>query len=160
MEPLIPAIVCALLGLASGIFLVLSLIEKPVWGLMWNRSSDAVPEDIVRAIQAQLKRVLHLLPPTMITTVFSLFALLIYQLFLFEFAILAWAVLATFVAQQFFIILRLKKDIDGVDGVPTDGDYDTVRSGLGALALLHHRGLLSTASTLIVQITFIAVTTL
>jgi len=35
--------------------------------------------------------------------------------------------------------------------VPSDGDIEQVRDGLGALALAHHRGLLLAASTLIAQ---------
>jgi len=50
-------------------------------------------------------------------------------------------------------VARLFKDIRGVDDVPSDGDAIAVRDGLGALTLLHHRGLLMALSTLIAVLT-------
>jgi hypothetical protein len=53
---------------AAGIFTVLSLVEKPVWSLMRDPMSQRADDRMVRDIHAQLRRVIHLLPPTMMVT--------------------------------------------------------------------------------------------
>jgi hypothetical protein len=156
MQQLTPSLITALFGFAMGIFLVLSLIEKPVWKLMWQPRAVDVPDGMVRTIHSQLKRVIHLLPPTMITTVVSLICLLVLQVFQSGFAALALAVLLIFAGQQILIMLALKQGIEGVDLVASDAGIGRVRDGLGALALLHHRGLLSMASGLAAQMCFLA----
>jgi len=156
MNALVPSLITACLGIATGIFFVLSMVEKPVWKLMRQPRATDVPDEMARTIHAQLKRVIHLLPPTMITTVLTLAILLIVQLFQSGFALMAWIVALIFYGQQILILKRLKKDIDNVDKVPSDSDIGVVRDGLGALAFLHHRGLLSTVTTLIAQVIFIA----
>ena len=80
----------------------------------------------------------------MLVTVFTAAGLIVWQIFQTDHAWMAWIVALVFFGQQTLIIRRLKKDIDAVDGVSSDsGDIGDVRDGLGALALLHHRGLLS-----------------
>ena len=81
MTELLSAITCGLLGFATGIFTVLSLIEKPTWALMRFRSAPSVSDDEARAVHAILKRVIHLLPPTMITTMAGVSVLIAGQLF-------------------------------------------------------------------------------
>ncbi|MFN3227705.1 MAG: hypothetical protein ACE360_15820 [Hyphomicrobiales bacterium] len=138
-----------LLGLGSGIFVVLSLMEKPVWRLMWASRSTQVADDDARAVHAMLKRVIHLLPPTMMTTMATASILMIVLLVQSGWSLAALAVAALFFGQLVLIVARLFRDIRGVDEVPSNGDLARVRDGLGALALLHHRGLLMTASTLL-----------
>lgn len=149
MTDLILIIMAGLLGLGTGIFTVLSLIEKPVWRLMWAPRSSRVKDEDARTVHAILKRVIHLLPPTMMTTMGSVSALMIAFMVLAKFSIASIALATLFFVQLGLIVSRLFKDIRGVDAVPSDGELALVRDGLGALTLLHHRGLLMTASTLI-----------
>ena len=149
MTDLVPTLLAGLLGLGTGVFVVLSLIEKPVWRLMWAPRSPRVSDDQARAVHAILKRVIHLLPPTMMTTMGTatiLMGVLVWQT---GGSAAALAVAALFFVQLGLIVARLFADIRGVDAVPSDGDAGAVRDGLGTLALLHHCGLLMTSSTLI-----------
>ena len=141
-------IMAGLLGVGTGIFTVLSLIEKPVWRLMWAPRSSRVDDEDARTVHAILKRVIHLLPPTMMTTMGSVSVLMIVFMILANFSAVSLALAVLFFVQLALIVSRLFKDIRGVDQVPSDGELMRVRDGLGALTLLHHRGLLMTASTL------------
>ncbi len=149
MTDLLSNLLCATLAFGSGIFVVLSLLEKPIWPLMWARNSDTVTETDMRAVHAILKRVIHLLPPTMITTMAVSALLFIALLILESFEMLMVLAALCFFVQQGLVAARLAKDIAGVDSVDSQGEIDDVRSGLGALALLHHRGLLLTVSSLL-----------
>lgn len=152
MTDLISNLLCATLAFGSGIFVVLSLLERPIWPLMWARQSDTVLEEDMRTVHAILKRVIHLLPPTMITTM-SISALLFIALLVLEnFDGLTVLAAVCFFVQQALVAARLAKDIAGVDTVDSQGDIDAVRMGLGALALLHHRGLLLTVSSLVLVV--------
>lgn len=155
MNALVPSLILGFLGVATGIFFVLSMVEKPVWKLMRQPRAADVSDEMARTIHAQLKRVIHLLPPTMITTLSGTTVLLVIQLFQTGFALMAWVVAAVFLGQFILIIMRLKKDIDNVDKVPSDSEIGVVRDGLGALAFLHHRGLLGAVTTFIAQIVLI-----
>ncbi len=116
---------------------------------MWAPRSTRVSDDEARKVHAMLKRVIHLLPPTMMTTMATTSILMIVLLVQTGLSPAAWTVTGLFFVQLTLIVARLFKDIRGVDEVPSNGDVDAVRDGLGALALLHHRGLLMTLSTLI-----------
>jgi len=149
---MLSSLLCGLLGLGTGIFVALALIEKPIRGLMWNRRGWAVSDSEVRTVHAILKRVIHLLPPTMITTMATASLLIVVQMIRADFATGPVIVACVFFPQLLLIVRRLGRDIRGVDSVPSDGPINGVRDGLGALALLHHRGLLMTVSALIAQL--------
>ena len=149
MTDLIPILMAGLLGLGAGIFTVLSLIEMPVWRLMWAPRSARVGDEEARVVHGILKRVIHLLPPTMATTMGTVSVLMIAFLIQSGFSVASLILAVIFFGQLLLIVSRLARDIRGVDEVPSDGDAALVRDGLGALALLHHRGLLMTASSLI-----------
>lgn len=155
MEVMTP-LLAGLLGLATGIFVVLSLIEKPVWALMLAPGSERVSDESARTVHAILKRVIHLLPPTMMTTMGASSVLMLLLLWQSGLSGPVIALACLFFGQLSLIVARLFKDIRGVDDVPSDGDITTVRDGLGALALLHHRGLLMTSTTLIGLLSLIA----
>ncbi len=152
MTDLIPSLLAGLLGLGSGIFIVLSLIEKPVWRLMWAPRSAHVSDEEARKVHAVLKRVIHLLPPTMMTTMATTSILMILLLIQTGLSAAAWTAVGLFFVQLILIVARLFKDIRGVDQVPSDGEVGAVRDGLGALTLLHHRGLVMTLTTLVAVI--------
>ncbi|MDX8354108.1 hypothetical protein [Cognatiyoonia sp. IB215182] len=156
MTDIVPTLLAGLLGLGTGIFLVLSLIEKPVWRLMWAPQSAQVSDEDARKVHAILKRVIHLLPPTMMTTMGTVSVLMCVLLWQAGFSAVAMTVAGLFFVQLVLIVARLFKDIRGVEAVPSDGELTAVRDGLGALALLHHRGLLMTLSTLIALLTALA----
>ncbi|MFQ6549379.1 hypothetical protein AADZ90_015595 [Aestuariibius sp. 2305UL40-4] len=149
MPDVLLSLLTGLLGLGTGIFVVLSLIEKPVWRLMWAPHSAHVGDDEARKVHAILKRVIHLLPPTMMTTMGTATLLVIVLLVQTGFSTASIALATLFFLQLGLIVARLFKDIRGVDTVSSDGDVVAVRDGLGALTLLHHRGLLMTLSTLV-----------
>lgn len=156
MTTLITIISTGLLLYACGIFTVLSLVEKPVWPLMTRADNKAVSDDTARLIHAALKRVIHLLPPTMITTMSSILALLVVNIWLTDFSIRTIIVLGVFVALMTPVVLMLKKRIDAVDSVRSDGDIASVRTGLGKLAALHHMGLFAVTCTALAQVTMAA----
>ena len=149
MTDLIVFAIAALLGVGTGIFGALSLIEKSVWPLMWSPQTDLVTDKDARKVHAILNHVIYLFPPTMISTMGAVSVLMIVFVWFEGGAISNIAVAILFFAQLFLILMRLRMDIRGVAEVSPDGDATVVRSGLGALALLHHRGLLMTSSTLI-----------
>jgi len=149
MTDLTPTLMASLLGIGTGIFAVLSFIEKPVWRLMRTSRSPHVSDQEARAVHAILKRVIHLLPPTMFSAMSGVSVLMIVMLIQSGFSTPSLVLAIVFFVQLILIVSRLAKDIRGVDDVRSDGDVALVRDGLGALALLHHRGLLMTASTLI-----------
>ena len=138
-----------LLGFATGIFTVLSLVEKPVWRLMRLPHSTSVSDETARTIHQALKRVIHLLPPTMITTMLSVSILLGFNLVSSNFEMPYVIVSAVFFVQFIFVASLLKKRINDVDNTPSNGEISAVRTGLGALARLHHQGLLMVFSTLL-----------
>lgn len=149
MTDLILTLIAGLLGLGTGVFVVLSLIEKPAWRLMWAPRSERVSDDEARTVHAILKRVIHLLPPTMMTTMTGVTILMVVLLVLSGFSPASLVLAVLFFAQLALIVSRLFRDIRGVDEVASQGDPGEVRDGLGALTLLHHRGLSMTASTLV-----------
>ena len=157
MTYIIATLIPTLLAFACGIFTVLSLVEKPVWRLMWDSKAESVPDSMARMIHAALKRVIHLLPPTMITTMLSVLLLIVVQTWLADFSWQTLTVLVVFVGSMAGVVAYLKKRISDVDKVPSDGKIETVRSGLGALARLHHQGLLAVTVTLITQYAMVVI---
>lgn len=149
MATLVFPLMAGLLGLGTGIFATLSLIEKPVWALMRAPRTPRVSDAEARAIHAILKRVIHLLPPTMMVAMAGTSILMGVHLVQTGFAPGALGLAAVFFGQLALIVARLSRDIAGVAGAESNGNIGTVRDGLAALALLHHRGLLMTATTLI-----------
>lgn len=144
-------LIVMLLAFASGIFVVLSLIEKPTWKLMTDPDSKLVSDETTRLIHGALKRLIHLLPPTMITTMSSLLLLLVTQAILTHYQWQAIAVLLIFILAMSSVVTVLKSRIDAVDHVSSEANIRDVRHGLGALALLHHKGLLAALVTLMAQ---------
>lgn len=144
----IHSLAAALLGLGTGIFVVLSLLERPVWPLMRSPASPRVSDGEARAVHAVLKRVIRMLPPTMMTTMAAVSALLVALVVATGASAGMLGVAGLFFVQLVLIATRLRRDIRGVEEVPSDGDAVRVRSGLATLAILHHRGLLMTGSTL------------
>jgi len=149
------SILCGLLGFGTGIFTVLSLIEKPTYRLMFNRHSTKVSDESARIVHSILKRVIHLLPPTMITAMTAVSALLALQAYHTAWAQEALIVAGVFFVQLAFVLSVLFQAIRAVDSVPSDGDIKLVRSGLGFLARVHHQGLCMTAFTLVAQWWFV-----
>lgn len=156
MTHITATLIPTLLAFACGIFIVLSLVEKPVWRLMWNPQAQSVPDETARLIHAALKRVIHLLPPIMMITMTSILLLLVAQTWLAAFSWQTIAVLVVFIGSMAGVVAALKRGIDGVDQVPSDGAIVTVRAGLGALARLHHQGLLAAAVTLVAHYALVA----
>lgn len=156
MTDLATTVMTGLLGLGTGIFATLSLIEKPIWPMLRAPLSPRVGDDEVRKVHAILKRLIHLLPPTMMTTMGGVSLMMIILFIQQGASIRNMIVSLVFFSQLILIVARLFEDIRGVDMVDSHGDISTVRDGLAALALLHHRGLLMTGSTLILVWLFAA----
>jgi len=148
---LLSNVTCGLLGLATGIFTVLSLVEKPTWALMWNSAAPHVPDEAARAVHAILKRVIHMLPPTMITTMLVVSILIGFQMWRTDFATAPVVVGLVFFPQLVSVVIPLFPAIRGVDDVSSGGEIQLVRSGLGTLARVHHQGLAMVSSTLVAQ---------
>lgn len=144
-------VLSGLLGFAAGIFTVLSFLEKPAWRLMWRPRSARVADDVARTVHRDLNRLIHYLPPTMIATMSTTAFLLSVQVYAAGFSERALVVAGIFFLQMGVIASQLLRRIRDVEGVSSDGSIAQVRDGLGALALLHHQGLLAATTTLVAQ---------
>jgi hypothetical protein len=155
MPPTLAALV--LYAFATGIFAVLSALERPIWRLMWNHEAPA-PEGEVRRIHAALKGFIHILPPTMMTTMALALAALLWQLAARGFDAWGWAVLATFVALQGAISPTLLRRIAAVKAQGSDAPLREVRRDTARLAAVHHMGLgVTVAMTVLLLLTLLLV---
>ena len=151
MNELIAALIVLCYSFATGIFYVLSCLEKPVWSLMRNPDSEKAADKDARFVHEALQRLIPLLPPTMVTTVLTGLVLLILQSLQRNFDRPSLVILGFFVVMATYLFPRLRGHIRGVSEVPHDGDIAKVRSGTGRLAALHHTGLFTMVSLLLLQ---------
>jgi hypothetical protein len=155
MSALVTLLATACFTFAAGIFTVLSLVEKPVWSLMRDPMSPRADDRIVRDIHAQLRRVIHLLPPTMMTTMAGGAVLLLLQAWLAGFDWFSLVILLHFVLCLAYLLSILGRRIRAVDLTPSDSAIGPVRTGLGQLAALHHVGLFTAVSLTVLQVVFV-----
>lgn len=134
-----------LFAFATGIFAVLSALEKPVYATMWDYGAP-VPDGEVRRVHAALKTFIHILPPTMMTTMTLAAAMLVWQLVARGLDLWGWILIGVFVAMQGAITPTLLRRIEAVKSEPSDGPIDRVRSGTGRLAAVHHMGMTITVT--------------
>ncbi|NHK27201.1 hypothetical protein FF098_004710 [Parvularcula flava] len=151
----ISALATACFAFACGIFLTLSYIESPVRAVMGNPMTRTVPDEKARTIHATLNRLIRLLPPTMMTTMGTGTILLVAQAWQLDFAWEPLTVLIVLLLCLGYMLSRLFGRIEAVKDYPSDGDIEIVREGLGKLAALHHVGLVSSALTLLLQVTLV-----
>jgi hypothetical protein len=154
MHDLVTLLATACFTFAAGIFTVLSMVEKPVWSLMRDPNSPRADDRIVRDIHAQLRRVIHLLPPIMMTTMAGGAVLLGLQAWRAGFDLVSLLILLHFGLCMAYLLSILRARIRAVDLTPSDGAIGPVRMGLGQLAALHHIGLFTAASVTVLQIVF------
>ena len=93
----------------TGIFTVLSLIEKPTWALMRDRGALSVTDENALMVHAILERVIHVLPPTMITTMTIVSVLIAVQLFRSGFATTPVVVAAVFYVQLIAVVIPVSR---------------------------------------------------
>jgi len=155
MPDLIAALIVLCYSFATGIFYVLSCLEKPVWALMRAPDSGKVADEDARFVHRALQRLVPLLPPSMVTAMFAGLGLLLLQSWLRDFDRASLIILVFFLAMIAYILSRLRERIAGVAQVPHDGDIARVRSGTGRLAALHHTGLVTMICVLLLQFTLI-----
>ncbi len=151
MNELIAALIVFCFAFGSGIFYVLSCLEKPVWSLMRNAESEKAADKDARFVHEALQRLIPLLPPTMITTTLTGLVLLILQALQRDFDRPSLIILGFFLVMMTYLFSRLRARIRGVAEVPYDGDIAKVRAGTGRLAALHHTGLFTMVSVLLLQ---------
>ncbi|MEM9983105.1 MAG: hypothetical protein AAF734_11460, partial [Bacteroidota bacterium] len=132
------------------IFYVLSMIEKPIWGYLY-KSKLFPKEKLMRQIHGQLKRLITLLPPTMIVSMFSSLMLIVYQAFTLK-STPALILAVFFVTGLGYLIIFLKRRIDGVKQIDSDEEYIILNTGVIRLAQLHHEGLLLAFTSFILQL--------
>lgn len=150
MKELAPYLILLFLGYATGIFYVLSMIEKPLWGFMYT--SKIFPnKTLMRQIHGQLKRLITLLPPTMVTSMFCSAGLIIYQYTALK-TTPTLVLLIVFLVQLVRLVILLKGRIDGVKGINSDAEYSILNRGVVKLSQLHHEGLLMTVTSFLLQI--------
>lgn len=158
MNPtIVPTLIILFFSFATGFFAVLSYIEKPVWPLMFDAKSDAVIDSDARLIHAELKRIIELAPPTMMTVVGSGTICILLQGWLQDFSRNSLIVLVFFVLCQGYILSQLFSRIEAVKGTSSDGNIDAVRAGLGKLAAVHHLGLITVAGLTLLELMFFVV---
>lgn len=151
MNELVAALIVLCYSFATGIFYVLSCLEKPVWSLMGNPDSEKAADRDARFVHEALQRLIPLLPPTMVTTVLTGLVLLVLQSWQRDFDRPSLVVLGFFLVMVTYLFSRLRKRIRGVSEVPHEGDITRVRAGTGRLAALHHTGLFTTLGVLLLQ---------
>ena len=134
-----------LFAFATGIFAVLSALEKPIYPTMWDHDAP-VPEGEVRRIHAALKRFIHILPPTMMTTMAAAALMLLWQLAARGFDASGWLLLATFLVLQGAISPTLLRRIAAVKAQASDAPLPDVRRDTGRLAAVHHMGMAVTVT--------------
>lgn len=108
-------------------------------------------EDLMRQIHAQLKRVITLLPPTMVTAMFSSLGLIIYQSVSLK-TTPSLILLFVFGVQLFRLVILLKGRIAGVQDIISGEEFPILNRGVIKLAQLHHEGMLMTATSFLLQI--------
>lgn len=152
MTDLVPTLVASFFAFATGFFVVLSYIEKPVWSLMFNTKAPQVGDEDARLVHGELKRIIKLAPPTMgsIMSGGSLFALI--QAWQRDFDWASLTVLGFLALCMSYIISNLGSRIKAVENVSSDGDINDVRQGLGRLVALHHIGLATAAGLTLLQL--------
>lgn len=139
---LVAALALGCLLFSAGVFSTLSFLEKPVWSLMRDPVSPKASDADSRMIHAELRRVIDLLPPTMIVAQASAFVLIVAHTWLRGFDPLSLTIIAVYVALQGWLVSQLRPRIEAVKGVPSEtGEIGAVREGLGRLAVIHHIGL-------------------
>ena len=152
MIDFVSALATACFAFATGIFVALSFLEKPVWPLMFKSSNPKVKDEDSRLIHAALKRVIHLLPPTMIATMGSGTVLVMIQAWMLGFNWQATTTLVLLALTLGYAVSQLGGRIQAVEKVPSDGDIVIVRTGLGRLAALHHIGLAIALGMVVLQL--------
>jgi len=150
MKELTPYLIILFLGYGTGIFYVLSMMEKPIWKFMYT-SKTFPDETLMRQIHGQLKRLITLLPPTMITSMGFSAALIIYQYINLK-TTATLVTLFVFFVLLIRLVILLNGRIEGVKGINSDADYSKLNLGVIKLAQLHHEGLLMTFVSLILQL--------
>lgn len=154
---IVPTLIILFFSFATGFFAVLSYIEKPIWPLMFDAKSDAVIDSDARLIHAELKCIIELAPPTMMTVVGSGTICILLQAWLQSFSRNSLIVLMFFVLCQGYILSQLFSRIEAVKETSSDGNIDAVRAGLGKLAAVHHLGLTTVAGLTLLELIFFAV---
>ena len=152
MATLVTPLAAICFAFAAGVFTVLSFIEKPVWSLMRDPSSDRASDHDTRLIHAELRRVIRLLPPTMKTTMSLASLLIVAQSWLRGFDWVSLTVLGVFVALMAYLLFHLESRIRAVADTPSEGEIGAVRTGVGELAALHHAGLATAVIMLSLQL--------
>lgn len=154
MTNLVPTLVASFFAFATGFFVVLSYIEKPVWSLMFNSASTNVDDTQARLVHAELKRIIKLAPPTMMTVMGSGTIFTLIQTWQRNFDCASLTVLIYLGVCLSYLILNLNNRIKAVEEVPSDGDIGDVKKGLGRLAALHHIGLVTALGLTLLQLFF------
>ena len=157
MISLVPVLIASLFSFAAGFFVVLSYVEKPVWPLMFGKANGDVDVEDVRLGHAELKRIIDLAPPTMATVVGSGTVLVFVQAWQHDFRLTAAVVAVWLFLSMGYVVSKLRARIDAVKSVPSDGDIQSVRQGLGRLVALHHMGLAATVGVVVLQLFFVYV---
>jgi hypothetical protein len=155
MIDLISALTTVCFALASGIFLTLSYIEKPIWPLMSQPENSEVSDQNARVIHAELKRVIKLLPPTMMTVMGTGTLLTVIQAWKRNFDLASVTTLVFLIIGLGYILTQLFDRIHAVENTPSDGEIVTVRTGLGRLAAIHHVGLFTASSLCLMQLVLV-----
>lgn len=150
MQGMTPYLIILFLGYATGIFYVLSMIEKPILAYMYK--SKLFPNALLmRQIHGQLKRLITLLPPTMVISMLASAGLIIYQYINLK-TTLTFILLVVFGIQLIRLVILLKPRIDGVKGIDSDEEYTVLNRGVIKLAQLHHEGLFMTVVSFFIQL--------
>ncbi|MDF0603836.1 hypothetical protein P1J78_24285 [Psychromarinibacter sp. C21-152] len=152
MQSFILCLAGACFAFAAGIFLTLSYIERPVWRLMRAPSSWHVPDTVAGEVHGMLRRVIHLLPPTM-KSVMSLGTLaLLVQAWQSGWAWLPLAQLGTLAVGLGYVLPRLGPRIAAVSNRGSEHVDAGLRRSVGELAALHHAGLAMVVAVLFLQL--------
>jgi len=152
MQSFILCLVGACFAFAAGIFLTLSYIERPVWRLMRAPQSPNVPDDVASEVHSILRRVIHLLPPTMKSAMSLGTLALLVQAWQSNWALLPLVQLGTLVIGFGYILPRLRSRIAAVSDRGSEPIDTGLRRAVGELAALHHAGLAMVVAVICLQL--------
>ena len=155
MTNFISALTTVCFALATGIFLTLSYIEKPIWPLMKQPKHEQVSDENARLIHGELKRVIKLLPPTMMTIMGTGTILTVVQAWKRNFDLASMTTLVFLIIGLGYILTQLFGRIEAVEKTSSDGEIVTVRTGLGRLAAIHHVGLFTASGLCLLQLVLV-----
>lgn len=139
----------------TAIFLFLSMLEIPVWKLIFTRSTSELNADAVRFVHRNLKYMTSKLPPSNGAVILAGIGLMVLQCVNLEWALVATIQLAIYVLGLLVIVVILKNPRTVFSIRANDSDIapvDLLATDLKRVGRDHHLGLILNLLALAIQL--------